>query len=78
MFNKYHKFNQGQILLALMVTHEGLPIGYDIFSCNMYEGNTLKQAIEKIKKRYKVKRVIVIADSGLLSKKKHTFFATSN
>jgi len=67
-FSKDHKFNQGQILLALMVTHEGLPIGYDIFPGNMYEGNTFKQAIEKIKKRYNVKRVIVIADSGLLSK----------
>ena len=67
-YSKDHKFNQGQVLLALMVTREGLPVGYDVFPGNMYEGDTFKYAIEKIKKRYKVKRVIIVADSGLLSK----------
>jgi transposase len=68
-YSKDHKFNQGQVLLALMVTKEGLPVGYDVFPGNMYEGDTFKAAIEKIKTKYKVKRAIVVADSGLLSKK---------
>jgi transposase len=34
----------------------------------MYEGDTFKYAIEKIKTRYKVRRVVIVADSGLLSK----------
>jgi transposase len=67
-YSKDHKFNQGQVLLALMVTREGLPVGYDVFPGNMYEGDTFKQAIAKIKTRYKVKRVVIVADSGLLSK----------
>ena len=67
-YSKDHKFNQGQVLLALMVTREGLPVGYEVFPGNMYEGDTFKHAIEKIKKRYGVKRAIVVADSGLLSK----------
>ena len=32
-----------------MVTKEGLPVGYDVFPGNMYEGDTFKAAIEKIK-----------------------------
>ena len=68
-YSKDHKFNQGQVLLALMVTREGLPVGYDVFPGNMYEGDTFKEAIEKIKTRYKVKRVVIVADSGLLSTK---------
>jgi len=68
-YSKDHKFNQGQVLLALMVTKEGLPVGYDVFPGNMYEGDTFKAAIEKIKTRYRIKRAIVVADSGLLSKK---------
>jgi len=68
-YSKDHKFNQGQVLLALMVTHEGLPVGYEVFPGNMYEGDTFKYAIEKIKRRYQVKRAIIVADSGLLSKK---------
>ena len=67
-YSKDHKFNQGQVLLALMVTKEGLPVGYEVFPGNMYEGDTFKQAIEKIKRCYQVKRAIVVADSGLLSK----------
>ena len=67
-YSKDHKFNQGQVLLALMVTQEGLPVGYDVFPGNMYEGDTFKKAIEKIKSRYKVKRAVIVADSGLLSK----------
>jgi transposase len=66
-YSKDHKFNQGQILLALMVTKEGLPVGYDIFPGNMNEGKTFRQAIEKLKIRYQVKRAIIVADSGLLS-----------
>ena len=67
-YSKDHKFNQGQVLLALIVTREGLPVGYEVFPGNMYEGDTFKYAIEKIKNRYRVKRAIVVADSGLLSK----------
>ena len=67
-YSKDNKFNQSQVLLALMVTREGLPVGYDVFPGNMYEGDTFKNAIEKIKNRYKVKRAIIVADSGLLSK----------
>jgi hypothetical protein len=50
-YSKDHKFNQGQLLLALMVTKEGLPVGYDVFAGNMYEGNTFKEAIPLIKSR---------------------------
>jgi transposase len=67
-YSKDHKFNQGQVLLALMVTREGLPVGYEVFPGNMYEGDTFKYAITKIKNRYRVKRVVIVADSGLLSK----------
>jgi transposase len=67
-YSKDHKFNQGQVLLALMVTKEGLPVGYDVFPGNMYEGDTFKTAIDRIKVRYRVKRIVIVADSGLLSK----------
>jgi transposase len=67
-YSKDNKFNQGQVLLALMVTMEGLPVGYEVFPGNMYEGDTFKYALDKIKNRYKISRAIVVADSGLLSK----------
>ena len=77
-YSKDNKFNQGQILLALMVTDNGLPVGYDVFPGNMYEGYTLKFAIERIKIRYRVKSVIIVADSGLLSKDNIDFLEKEN
>jgi transposase len=67
-YSKDHKFNQGQVLLALMVTEEGLPVGYDVFPGNMYEGNTFSLAIKKLKEKYSIDEAIIVADSGLLSK----------
>jgi transposase len=66
-YSKDHKFNQGQVLLALLVTEEGLPVGYDVFSGNMYEGNTFSLAIKKLKERYGIEKAIIVADSGLMS-----------
>jgi transposase len=68
-YSKDHKFNQGQVLLALLVTEEGLPAGYDLFAGNMYEGDTFIIALEKLKDKYGVKEAVIVADSGLLSEK---------
>ena len=51
-YSKDHKFNQGQVLLALTVTEEGLPVGYEVFAGNMYEGDTFSLAINKLKEKY--------------------------
>lgn len=67
-YSKDGKFNQGQVLLALMVSKEGIPIGYEVFPGNKFEGGTLESALEKIKEKYKVRRAIFVADSALLNR----------
>jgi transposase len=66
-FSKDHKFGQSQVLLTLMVTKQGIPIGYQIFPGSTYEGHTLIPALESIKKKYSINKVIFVADSGLLN-----------
>jgi len=68
-YSKDMKFNQPQVLLGLLSTREGLPIGYQLFPGSQYEGNALEKAIEKIKEKYEVEEVVLVADSGLLSEK---------
>lgn len=68
-YSKDHKFNQSQVLLSLIVSSEGLPIGYEVYPGSQYEGHTVTDAIESIQKRYDVKRVIFVADSGMISQK---------
>lgn len=66
-YSKDMKFNQPQVLLALMVTDHGLPIGYDVFPGSQYEGHTLRLAIEKIEKKYHIKDIVFVADSAMFN-----------
>lgn len=40
-FSKDNKSQQPQILVALLVTREGFPIAYEVFSGNTFEGHTI-------------------------------------
>ena len=77
-FSKDGKFNQPQVLLALLVTEEGLPIGYEVFPGNTFEGHTLVPILKKIKSKYDLGKVIFVADSGLLSKENRNFLEENN
>jgi transposase len=56
-----------QVMLGVVQTAEGLPLYHEIFEGNTGEVGTLKPMIEKIVQRYPVKRIIAVADRGLLS-----------
>lgn len=66
-YSKDMKFNQPQVLLALLVTEHGLPIGYEVFPGSKYEGHTLKNAVQKIEEQYQVNEIVFVADSAMLS-----------
>ena len=66
-FSKDGKHQNPQIFLGLLVALGGYAIGYDIFEGNTYEGHTLIPFIEKISKKFKLDKPVIIADSGLLS-----------
>jgi len=66
-YSKDNKFNQPQVLLALMLTKEGLPIDYQVFAGDTYEGHTLIPALTEIRKKYDIGRIVFVADSGMLS-----------
>lgn len=68
-FSKNGKFQDPQIMLGLLVGEKGYPIGYELFKGNTFEGHTLIPALEKFQKKFNLIKPIIIADSGLLSKK---------
>lgn len=67
-YSKDLKFNQPQILLALMVTTEGLPVGYKIFEGNKFEGHTLIPMIKEIEKKHDLNKVVFVSDAGMFNK----------
>jgi transposase len=52
-----------------LVTTGGNPIGYEIFEGNIFEGHTFIPVLQRMEKKYSLGKPVVIADSGLLSKK---------
>jgi transposase len=51
-----------------MVTKDGLPVGYQVFPGNTYEGHTLIPVLQELRKKYQLDKIIFVADSGLLNK----------
>lgn len=66
-FSKAGKFNEVQVVLGLLTDERGLPIGYDLFAGNTFEGKTLLDALAKLKRRFEIGEVIIAADSAINS-----------
>ena len=67
-FGKDGKIGKTQILLGLLLDKHRNPIGYELYSGDTYEGHTLKDSVKKLQTKYKIDRVVVVADSGMLNK----------
>jgi transposase len=68
-FSKDHKSAETQVLLALLVTREGLPVGYRLYPGAQWEGDTLRQAVADAREICSVRRIVLVADAGLFNKK---------
>jgi hypothetical protein len=66
-FSKDNKSQQPQVLIALMVSKEGLPIGYEVFPGNTFEGKTFIPMIQSFIQKNKVENLTVVADAAMIS-----------
>ncbi len=66
-FSKDNKPQQPQILVALMVTKEGFPIAYEVFSGNTFEGHTILPVVREFILKNHVKEFTVVADAAMIS-----------
>jgi len=67
-FSKDNKVNQPQILIALVVNHDGYPIAVETFAGNKFEGHTIIPVILKFKETYNIENLTVVADAAMLSR----------
>ena len=66
-YSKDGKFNQPQVVLALLVTKQGLPIGYKAFPGDTFDGHTIIPALKEIQEHYNIDNVVFVADSGMFN-----------
>lgn len=66
-FSKDNKSQQPQILIALLVSKDGFPVAYEVFSGNTFEGHTLIPVIKTFIENNDVKDFVVVADAAMIS-----------
>jgi transposase len=66
-FGKDGKIGKTQILFCMLIDRYKQPIGYRIFEGTKFEGHTFEDAINDLKNRFQIDKVIVVADRGMLS-----------
>jgi len=66
-YSRDHRPDCKQVNLALVVTREGLPLGYEIFAGNRNDVTTLREIVETMESRYGAADRIWVLDRGLVS-----------
>jgi hypothetical protein len=66
-FSKDGKIGKTQILFGLLIDKDKQPIGYQIYKGDHFEGHSLVDALDGLKKRYHIDKIIIVADRGMLN-----------
>ena len=61
------RYDCKQVLIALMVTREGLPVSYEVFEGNRNDMTTLEDVVEGMKRKHGQIRRIWVVDRGIAS-----------
>jgi transposase len=67
-YSKENKTDCVQVVVGLILSEDDIPLGYEVFSGNTFEGKTVSTMIKKLRERYAIKKLIFVADKGILSK----------
>ena len=68
-YSKEKRSDCTQVVFGLLVDTEGMPLGFDVYPGNTFEGKTIPSVMTKLKKKFKIRRFILVGDRGLFSNK---------
>ena len=68
-YSKEMRTDCTQVVFGLLVDRDGIPLGFEVYPGNTFEGQTLSDIVDKMRKKFNVRRFIFVADRGLLSRK---------
>ncbi len=73
-YSKKKRSDCTQVVFGLLVDTEGMPLGFDVYPGNTFEGKTIPSVMTKLKKKLKIRRFILVGDRGLFSNKNLELF----
>lgn len=68
-YSKERRSDCTQIVLGLLVRPDGVPVGFEVYPGNTFEGKTVTDIVRKMREKFKVRRFIFVGDRGLFSRK---------
>ena len=66
-YSRDHRPDCKQVLIALVVTFDGFPLGYEVFPGNTHDAKTLQTIVDTMEARHGVLGRVWIADRGMAS-----------
>lgn len=68
-YSKERRSDCTQVVLGLLVRPDGIPLGFEVYPGNTFEGATVADIVKKMRNKFKVRRFIFVGDRGLFSRK---------
>jgi transposase len=67
-FSKAHRGDLKQIVVGVLMSKQGIPLGHEVFEGNKNDVTCFRQMLEKISSRFQIGQVIIVGDRGMISK----------
>lgn len=66
-YSKEMRSDCTQVVLGLLVDTNGIPLGFEVYPGNTFEGKTLADIVMRMRNKFRIRRFIFVADRGLFS-----------
>jgi transposase len=66
-YSRDHRPDCKQVCIALVVTREGMPLGYELFAGNRHDVTTVEEVVEQMETRFGLAQRIWVMDRGMAS-----------
>lgn len=71
-FSKDGKGNLKQVIVGVLMSREGVPIAHEVFPGNKSDLKSFREIISIVKTKYNIRRIIFVADRGMVSEENLT------
>jgi transposase len=68
-YSRDHRSDCKQVCIALVVSFDGFPLGYEVFAGNTHDSTTLQEIVQTMERRHGALGRVWIADRGMASAK---------
>jgi len=75
-YSRDHRPDCKQVCIALVVTFDGFPLGYEVFAGNTHDSQTVQTIIETMEKKHGALNRVWVMDRGMVSEENLKFLRT--